>query len=449
MSRMGCNTPRAIGFGKEGPNPTVSKVRVIVPLPAFLQIADTVLSIMLNDFLSTIFVPMPMIWEGARKNTQQADIISGLCFLVEKSLDLESAGAIAQEDIKQHYDNVDTIKVFRWLVANNCAPALAATFLRHQLLPTIHLRVGTGHAVISHRARGTLTGSRLAGQLGRIPVQDSLRKTLPTLSKLAWTFGDIVLVAATFVDNLFFTAPSLYRATKMADIVAEYLQEHWHQCMKPDSRQVLRLHASSADEAHSAGWEVLEQMTTLGIIIDSNGNISADFQQTKRKMWAAFWANAGQASVRNAPVKAKVALLNRATLPIANAHFVYWPFTQERAKTLDRAQRKMLATLQRIKPKFDDTRDSFFDRKRRQAALLQDKMGKWSKRWAKRITRWDEHLERAQTNSFPSQLRSVRPAGELQQRRWQFFDRPRCRATSGPANARFSESLCAAYEHLK
>ena len=120
---------------------------------------------------------------------------------MEKSLDLESAGAIAQEDIKQHYDNVDTIKVFRWLVANNCAPALAATFLRHQLLPTIHLRVGTGHSVISNRARGTLTGSRLAGQLGRIPVQDSLRKTLPTLTKLAWTFGDIVLVAATFVDN--------------------------------------------------------------------------------------------------------------------------------------------------------------------------------------------------------------------------------------------------------
>ena len=134
VTQMAACTPCAVGLGKEGSHTTASKVRVVVPLPAFLQIADSVLAIMLDEFLSIVFLPSPLLWEGARKHTQQADIVSGLSLFIEKSLDRESAGAIAQEDVRQHYDNIDAIKVFRWLVSHHCSPTPAAAFLRHQLL---------------------------------------------------------------------------------------------------------------------------------------------------------------------------------------------------------------------------------------------------------------------------------------------------------------------------
>ena len=166
------------------------------------------------------------------------------------------------------------------------------------------------------------------------------------------------------------------------------------------------------------------------------------------RVWAACWANAGQASLRKAPLKAKLALLNRATLPIADMHFVHWPFTITRAEKLDKIQRQMFATVERLKPNLGDTPEAYGRRRRKRAATLQEKMGKWSDRWAKRVVRWDQHLKRASSNSFPSQLIRIRSAPELQQRRW-IWTRPRCRATPGPVNARFSECIDIANAHLK
>ena len=160
-------------------------------------------------------------------------------------------------------------------------------------------------------------------------------------------------------------------------------------------------------------------------------------------MWRAFWANAGHASLKKAPLKATLALLNRATLPVADLHFVYWPFTTSRALQLDRVQRKMLASLANLRPNSSDTTDTFWNRRRKHAAQLQDTMGSWSRRWAKRVVKWDQHLHRAKTSFLPSQLVKIRNAEELQQRRWR-WNRPCVRAAPGAINTRFSESILTA-----
>ena len=53
---------------------------------------------------------------------------------------------------------------------------LAAAAARHQLLPKVSLRVGDIDADLGKRSRGSLTGSRVAGALGRIPVEAMLGK---------------------------------------------------------------------------------------------------------------------------------------------------------------------------------------------------------------------------------------------------------------------------------
>ena len=90
--------------GKESGNTTVEKTRVIMPMPALLNIIDALLVVLLEPFLETLLVVPGSCWIGGRKYTQVLDITHGLTAVIEKSMDLESAGAVAQADIQQYYD---------------------------------------------------------------------------------------------------------------------------------------------------------------------------------------------------------------------------------------------------------------------------------------------------------------------------------------------------------
>ena len=255
---------------------------------------DALLAVKIESFLSTCFTPCSMVWEGARPKTQAMDIISGLTLLVEKSLDLESSGAIAQEDVKQHYDTMHLVRIYHWLVAQGMPPFLAATCLRHQLLLGIQVSILGSNAMISNRCRGGLTGSRVAGQLGRVPVQATIQALLPSFRQLAWSHEGVTLAVASFVDNLYFVAPTAWKATRMADLFAEALSQWWDQDIKPTSRQVLPVFGAETSDVTSDAWEVLSCMTVLGHAIDNRGSVDKDFRVTQTKMWRAFWANAGR-----------------------------------------------------------------------------------------------------------------------------------------------------------
>ena len=48
---------------------------------------------------------------------------------------------------------------------------LAAALMRHQVCPIVVLRAKAAGATIVNRSSGGLTGSRIAGLLGRVPVE--------------------------------------------------------------------------------------------------------------------------------------------------------------------------------------------------------------------------------------------------------------------------------------
>ena len=133
------------------------------------------------------------IFEGARPRTQNLDIIAGFALTIEKSLDLKSNCAIAQQDVMQHYDTLQLTSIYRWLRAKGCNAAIAGASLRHQLLPALKVTV-RGHVdYVYNRCIGALTGSRVAGQLGRVPIQETLHVSLPLLRELAWQHESIDL----------------------------------------------------------------------------------------------------------------------------------------------------------------------------------------------------------------------------------------------------------------
>ena len=63
------------------------------------------------------------------------------------------------------------LRIVVFLVSRGLDEDLAAAVVRVQMLPQVFLKVAAGTCVVGDRSRGGLTGSRLAGAIGRVPVE--------------------------------------------------------------------------------------------------------------------------------------------------------------------------------------------------------------------------------------------------------------------------------------
>ena len=440
MSMSEC-TVSASAFGKVSNFSQLEDVRVIMPLPAIMQLADVVISQRLDSFLIECWPRSAMVMECARPRTQVMDIAFAVSMLIEKDLDLGSQGGFAQADVRQHYDTLSMIRIYRWLLRKGCDRALASCALRLQLAPCVFITLGSFSSRVSSRCIGGLTGSRVAGQLGRIPVLESLFKRMDELEHLSWSHDSVCLIAATFVDNTFFVGKSVFKATQMAQIFEETLFQDWAQRVKPSSKQVLGTHGNPDLVPYDDSWTVLESMTVLGHIVQSTGAINLDYDGIVRKMWQSFYANAGAAGNERLPTHAKIKLIERATQPLLSAHAARWPFTRMRARWIDQLQRKMIGSCTRTTAEPDDTAESFMKRRNSGIASVQRRLGKWSGRWATLQTSWHAHLLRERNSwTWGAQLLKIRTPDELEQRRLT-LGRVHTRAVSGWCSTRWSESL--------
>lgn len=233
---------RAVALGKSGSAPMVEQVRMLVPLPLVWQVADAVLTARINGFLDT-HVPSPeCCWLGALPGTQPLDIVHGCSLVVEKGLDLRGAGCAAQLDIKAYYDSVSALRCAQWLGDRGAEPALCAAVLRHQLLPRIKDEVGGGEACLPRRGSGTLTGSRTAGALGRIPVLDVFVARHAHWQQYGFRLADgrgrpsAILCDAAYVDNMYVVGPTPGCAIAILEDFARVAREPWGLRIKDGSR---------------------------------------------------------------------------------------------------------------------------------------------------------------------------------------------------------------------
>ena len=67
----------------------------------------------------------------------------------------------------------------RWLVARGLDPGVTSCMLRHQMCPALVLKCGEAEVSLRGRSVGGLTGSRIAGFLGRIPVEAIAHERAP------------------------------------------------------------------------------------------------------------------------------------------------------------------------------------------------------------------------------------------------------------------------------
>ena len=158
-------------FGKSSAVTRMGDTRAILPLPALLQIVDAGLATYLHQRLDSLLPPVPGCFVAARPGTQALEVAHGLHLVIEKGLDTKSKAAVAQADIQAFYDSMRMLKIGLWLCIRGVPPEAVACMLRHQMLPEVTLHMGAASAAIRGRSVGGLTGSRLAGAFGRVPVE--------------------------------------------------------------------------------------------------------------------------------------------------------------------------------------------------------------------------------------------------------------------------------------
>ena len=262
-------------------------------------------------------------------------------------------------DIEKFYDSIRLCLIAGWLLSNGCAVALVGAVSRHQLLPSLNMQMGNVSFVLQGRSKATLTGSRLAGTCGRIPVEATVLKLFPQLAPLGFPVASGSLTIATFVDNLFAFSISSADAVRQLDLIAEELSETWSLKIKAGSRQWMACRGSTSAPWSTHSWEEMIDFLALGHVISYDGGSYAFLERTRKLVWKSFFSNAGHKRFVSAPLSQKLVLINRATRPVWQYCCTRWPPSKGVLKYESRLQTKMVASVQRLRPRQDEHLELF------------------------------------------------------------------------------------------
>ena len=408
-------------FGKESSVTPSSAIRAILPLPSIMQILDVLLPSYIEDFVSRALPTIPECFVGARPGTQCLDIAHGLQTIIEKGLDNFGAAAVAQSDIEKYYDSLPVLRVVRWLIAHGVPSSLATCLTRHQMCPHVILKCGSVDVPIGARTVGGLTGSRIAGFLGRIPVEAIIADRHPHWRRHGFHANQVALCMCTWVDNLFSASASLQGAIYILEDFEAQLHLHWKMDIKPSSRCCMVAAGCKEVPANNGRWPLKDSFLVLGHMLQSTGSIRACWSRSRASMWRAFWANPGAEVAKHVSIDRKLQLLTRAVQPQLAFRCSRWPPQRQIAAEVDKLQQKMMASMLRLPRLEGEEPDRYVRRRGRLARGHCQQHGLWSAHWFARAIAWDEHLARPRNNhTWSARLRDFRGKVWLMQRRASF-----------------------------
>ena len=437
-------------YGKQSSIASVNDTRAILPLPSIAAILDSILPYLILSCIESSFPPIHGVFHGARPRTQALDIAHGLHSVVEKSLDQRSVGAIGQADVKQFFDSLNLLRIFRLLVSEGLSEPLAAACLRHQLLPKVLIKFGSASMTIQRRTMGSLTGSRLAGMSARVPVEHLCRERAAHWKDWGFPCPSGTLTLSTYVDNVYAAGKSCYAVSAILDDASSFLSVQWGLEFKQCSQMVMApSNALDLDVTDSRRWPVVDEMEVLGHLLQCDSGIESCFQRTVEKAWRAFFCNCASRDASRLPSSLRILLLKRSVEPILRFRWTRWPFRKDHADRLNGLQRQMLNIISGVRPMRDDSAEEFVRRRAKIVRSMQGSMGYWGEKWAVALGLWKVHIQRPRNqHCWPAIIFSLRSPEELALRRCNNSGRPLVRQSAGFIQRRWAESLVIASDWL-
>ena len=179
---------------------------------------------------------------------------------------------VAQADVRKYYDSLPMLRLLYWLLHKGADKTRVMACMRHQLMTQIKVRLPLANkcSVIRNRIVGGLTGSRVAGSLARIPIEEMLVTFAD--SWIAKGFAKQVTVAS-WIDNLLAFSSSIGGAIGMLEECENHLERPWNLQFKQGSTEFLVVWGSMDDELVSERWRKVDVFNSLGHRIEHTGSI--------------------------------------------------------------------------------------------------------------------------------------------------------------------------------
>ena len=373
----------------------------------------------LRKLTDTAFPPIKGIYVGGRPHTQTLDIADGLRMVVEKSLDDKSRAALADFDVAAFYDEHSLIRVFDWMRARSYPIDIAVATIRIHLFPAVRLKCGQHQVIVAKRSRGSLTGSRSANEIGRIPVQQSIEDSLPFVQKLGYPCDNSFLFAATFVDNIFVAAACASFAIKICETIASFLRSRWDHRIKPDSQHIMPIDPSDTPSAD--GWTYVSVLDCLGHFIAADGTIRSPLSRTRKLVWKSFFSKFQRHTTKHLDDEMLAAEVSRHLLPVVMYRASGWSYQKQAAIDLDILQAKLVGAATAVPRQLHEADDEYHKRRCRVANHLCEGIGRWPLVWAYRVVAWYEHVKRNTSGTMWSGLLSDTRNGMWLQARRSLF----------------------------
>ena len=399
------------GFIKAKQRGTISasETRVLLPLPAVLQVLDVLISARLSSWIATTYSESLLHFEVHRTRRQSADAFFAIRQFVEKALDNHSRGCILEADIMRFYDSIPPHCLVALLINKGfCLVAAMFLFWVHSLVP-IQVNL-TDHdvAISSCRACGVLTGSRTAGVLARLPLLECFLQLHHELEPLVMNFDGLSMCAISFVDNVWLPHTNVETVLRIFHRIQTYLKSVWRLSFKPKSIKLMPV--KWYPEPYVSPYLVVEQLSVLGVIVSNNNSSTPDIIDMKRRAWAAFWRSS-LTSLRKLPVRKQIRWLHSCVFSTFAFKLTSWPYSKNTAKIFDSLQSHMISILVNTFPYKGEDHQAFYAKRRRASSRIATTFGRWSQHWAHRIRCWHKHLLRSNDDMYlPSRVFTIRDA---------------------------------------
>lgn len=206
-------------------------------------------------------------------------------------------------------------------------------------------------------------GSRLAGQLGRWPVEMSMRLAACDPAVRGWSMPrGPGLLYASYIDNLYGVADSPVQLALNVKILERLLMERWRLRIKPGSSQMVvcrccadvsRDYDDEDDDGpywNVCGWRTCQSMNVLGHQIAWDGSPHECLAGTTQSPWRRFWATTASRAMRRPPMWCRLRMLSSAVVPVLTYRMPRWPWAVTTATALGRLKRRRLAILLQVRP---------------------------------------------------------------------------------------------------
>lgn len=389
-------------YGKRQMWPSTGQLRAILPMRPIVQLLDVLLSARLQQFITSVLPPEPRLCVGAVPGSQVLDITHSFQLLWERFADDRSTGGLAQGDIATYYDTIGVLRIARDPRTAGLDRGIVQAVVLMQMCAPIRLSVvgvpACGALQIPRRTWGSLTGTRVAGALGRWPTETTARELLAAQPAAGVRVGaDGVFALAVYVDNLYALGASAGAAATLLRDWAELLQARWSLRLKSSSRECMAPALNSIWHDPPAGIEgcaLVRCMSVLGHVLACDGDVAPCVVSTERALWRAYWRVSGGAHGRMVGQAGRLKQIGTVLRPIQSFRSSRWPASLSLRLRLAALQRRIIAAAMRTPRIPGEALAAYCRRRARLAGVHAERAGPWERAIVASALSWAAHVSR-------------------------------------------------------